>query len=406
MTRASTTFAVTDKDVDGRDKPGHDGGGRGRRRFFRIAVSLAFVLIVMTTAFAGWVASLGPLPLEASRKVSTTVVDRNGKLLRAYAMADGRWRLPVDARTAVDPGYLKLLLAYEDRRFWSHGGVDPLALGRAALQFGSRGHIVSGGSTITMQLARLLEPRRERSVYAKLRQMVRAVQLERQLSKDEILDLYLALAPFGGNLEGISAASIAYFGKEPKRLSLAEAALLVALPQSPERRRLDRYPQAAHAARDRVLARMVEDGVVSNDDAAQAKTVAVPRLRLAIKALGVGYLLWLAYKLSGSATLGKADGASLSVGFGQGVMLQFVNIKAWLLALTLVAGWIAGQPDALGRFAIVAPVMLIYAFTSNFAYAMVGALLREWLAKGSRLLWFNRAMGLVLVLTAWWMVSV
>ena len=138
-------------------------------------------------------------------------------------MADGRWRLPVDARTGVDPGYLKLLLAYEDRRFRSHAGVDPLALGRAALQLLTRGHIVSGGSTITMQLARLMEPRRERSVYAKLRQMVRALEIERQLSKDQILDLYLALAPFGGNLEGVRAASIAYFGKEPKRLSLAES---------------------------------------------------------------------------------------------------------------------------------------------------------------------------------------
>jgi penicillin-binding protein 1C len=266
--------------VDGRaGKPDHDGSGPERRRFFRIAVSLAFVFIVMTTAFAGWVASLGPLPLEQSRKVSITVVDRNGKLLRAYAMADGRWRLPVDAKISVDPTYLKLLLAYEDRRFWSHGGVDLLALGRAAVQFGTRGHIVSGGSTITMQLARLMEPRRERSLYAKLRQMVRAVQLERQLSKQEILDLYLALAPFGGNLEGIRAASLGYFGKEPKRLSLAEAALLVALPQSPEHRRLDRHPEAAHAARDRVLARMVEDGVVSNEDAAQAKAVAVPKLR-------------------------------------------------------------------------------------------------------------------------------
>src|SRR6185312_7647255 len=97
---------------------------------------------------------------------------------------------------------------------------------------------VSGGSTITMQLARLMEPRRERSVYAKLRQIVPAIELERQLSKEQILDLYLALAPFGGNLEGVRAASIAYFGKEPKRLSLAEAALLVALPQSPEHRRL------------------------------------------------------------------------------------------------------------------------------------------------------------------------
>jgi len=269
---------VADKDVDGRDKPGHDGAGGGRRRFKRIAISVVLVLLVVSAASA-WVVSLGPLPLEQARKVSTTVVDRNGKLLRAYAMADGRWRLPVDAKTAVDPGYLKLLLAYEDRRFREHHGVDPLALGRAALQLVTRGHIVSGGSTITMQLARLMEPRRERSVYAKLRQMVRAVQIERQLGKDEILDLYLALAPFGGNLEGIRAASIAYFGKEPKRLTLAESALLVALPQSPERRRLDRYPQAAHAARDRVLERMVEDGVVSPEDAAQARSAAVPGLR-------------------------------------------------------------------------------------------------------------------------------
>src|ERR1700675_101950 len=101
--------------------------------------------------------------------------------------------------------------------------------------------------------------------------MVRALEIERRMSKDQILDLYLALAPFGGNLEGIRAASLGYFGKEPKRLSLAEAALLVALPQSPERRRLDRHPQAAHTARDRVLARMVEDGGVSRDDAAQAQ---------------------------------------------------------------------------------------------------------------------------------------
>jgi penicillin-binding protein 1C len=100
-----------------------------------------------------------------------------------------------------------------------------------------------------MQLARLMEPRRERSVYAKLRQMVRAIEIERQLSKDQILDLYLALAPFGGNLEGIRAASIAYFGKEPKRLSLAEAALLVALPQSPETRRLDRSSRSARTPR-------------------------------------------------------------------------------------------------------------------------------------------------------------
>ncbi|WP_093758533.1 penicillin-binding protein 1C [Tardiphaga sp. OK245] len=266
------------QDVDGRDKPGHD----VRRGWWLIrkAVAAATVVVVLTgAATAAWVASLGPLPLDQARKISTTVIDRNGKLLRAYAMTDGRWRLPVDARTSVDPGYLNILLGYEDKRFYSHHGVDPLALGRAALQLVTRGEIVSGGSTITMQLARLIEPRQQRSISAKIRQAVRALQIERQMSKDQILDLYLALAPFGGNLEGIRAASIAYFGKEPKRLSLAESALLVALPQSPEHRRLDRHPGNARVARDRVLERMVGEGRVSAADAMQAKSVSVPKLR-------------------------------------------------------------------------------------------------------------------------------
>jgi penicillin-binding protein 1C len=243
------------------------------------AAATAVIASVAAGALAAWAVSLGPLPLTQARQISTTVVDRNGKLLRAYAMADGRWRLPVNAKTGVDPGYLDLLLAYEDRRFRSHIGVDPLALGRAVQQLLTHGHIVSGGSTITMQLARLMEPRQERSLGAKLRQAVRALQIERQLSKDEILNLYLALAPYGGNLEGIRAASLGYFGKEPKRLSLAESALLVALPQSPETRRLDRHPAAARSARDRVLERMDHEGRVSVEDAAKAKAAPVPGLR-------------------------------------------------------------------------------------------------------------------------------
>ena len=258
--------------------PADNASGWGRiRKAAIVSVAAGLVLIGV---FVTWVVSLGPLPLAQAREVSTTVVDRNGKLLRAYAMVDGRWRLPVDAKKDVDPAYLNLLLAYEDQRFESHGGIDPLALARAAFQLVTRGHIVSGGSTITMQLARLMEePRHHRSLHAKLRQMVRALEIERQMSKDQILDLYLTLAPFGGNLEGVRAASIAYFGKEPKRLSLPEAALLVALPQSPESRRLDRFPQAARAARDRVLDRMVEEHRISESDANQAKAVAVPRLR-------------------------------------------------------------------------------------------------------------------------------
>jgi penicillin-binding protein 1C len=277
LTRASTSAGGAKEGVDGRVKPGHD--DLRNRRTIRFAAAMAAAVLIATASFIAWVISLGPLPLAQARQVSTTIVDRNGKLLRAYAMADGRWRLPVEARKDVDPTYLKLLLAYEDRRFRAHHGVDPLALARAALQLVSRGHIVSGGSTITMQLARLMEPRRERSVYAKLRQILRAIEIERELDKDQILNLYLAMAPFGGNLEGVRAASIAYFGKEPKRLTLAESALLVSLPQSPETRRLDRYPEAARLGRDRVLARMVEEHVIALEEAAPAARQPVPKLR-------------------------------------------------------------------------------------------------------------------------------
>ena len=136
-----------------------------------------------------------------------------------------------------------------------------------------------------------------------------------------------------------------------------------------------------------------------------AAIVAVPALRIAIKVLGIGYLLWLAWKLTQSATMGHADSARMQVGFWQGVALQFVNIKAWLLALTIVAGWVAGQPNVLERLAVVLPVMMVFAFFSNLLYASAGAVLRGWLAQGARLLWFNRAMALMLVLTAVWMVQ-
>ncbi|VWX58342.1 Threonine/homoserine/homoserine lactone efflux protein [Burkholderiales bacterium 8X] len=137
-----------------------------------------------------------------------------------------------------------------------------------------------------------------------------------------------------------------------------------------------------------------------------ALVVAAPSLRWAIKALGVGYLFWLSWKLSQSGTLRSDEAANLSVSFTQGVMLQFLNIKAWLLALTLVAGWVAGRPDPLLRLSILLPVMLAYAFASNLAYALVGALLRQWLAHGRRLLWFNRAMAAVLVATACWLLTI
>ncbi|MEZ5828418.1 MAG: penicillin-binding protein 1C [Hyphomicrobiales bacterium] len=249
-----------------------------RRKTFYAAIGAVWIAAALAGAATGLVQSLGPAPLGENLEVSTTVLDRNGKLLRAYLTSEGRWRLPASRRD-VDPRFFDALLAYEDKRFFQHHGVDPLAMMRAAYQLVTQGHIVSGGSTLTMQVARLLEPRRERSLQAKVRQMVRAMQLEWTLDKDEILRLYLTLAPYGGNLEGIRAASLAYFGKEPRRLTLGEAALLVALPQSPENRRPDRYPDRARAARDRVLDRIAAQGEFSASEIAHAKTEPVPTAR-------------------------------------------------------------------------------------------------------------------------------
>jgi penicillin-binding protein 1C len=260
----------------------------GPRRWRRILRHAAVAMLLAVAMFAGvswwWINSLGPVPRGEGLAFSTLVVDRDGRLLRPYTTMEGRWRLPA-TRESVDPRFLAMLMAYEDRRFLSHYGVDPLALGRALSQLIANGRIVSGASTLTMQVARLLEPRSERSLLAKLRQIVRAFQLERALSKDEILALYFSLAPYGGNLEGIRAASFAYFGKEPRRLTLAESALLVALPQSPEVRRPDRSALAARAARDRVLDRLAAAGVVPADEIYRAKQETVAEGRRPMPAL-------------------------------------------------------------------------------------------------------------------------
>jgi penicillin-binding protein 1C len=221
---------------------------------------IAIAICVSAFALIAALDHIFPPDMARYRAASTEVLARDGRLLRAFTTRQGTWRLRTEP-AEVEQHYVAMLLAAEDRRFRDHPGVDPLALLRAAGQWIAHGHIVSGGSTITMQVARLLEPHR-RSLGGKLRDIVRAVQLERRYSKDEILGLYLTLAPFGGNLEGVRAASLAYFGKEPAALTDAEAALLVALPQSPTARRPDRHPEAAKAARDRLLARLAAAGAI------------------------------------------------------------------------------------------------------------------------------------------------
>ena len=251
------------------------------RTILAVAGAVALATVV---GGAWWIKSLGPVPQIAEAELSTQVLDRHGHLLRAYATPDGRWRLPATVND-VDPHFIKMLQTYEDRRFSRHWGVDPLAMARATYQWLANARVISGGSTLTMQVARLLEPRDQRTLGAKLRQIVRAIQIERTLSKDEVLSLYLTLAPYGGNLEGIRAASLAYFGKEPKKLSLGEAALLVALPQSPEWRRPDRSARAARAARDRVLDRVAKAGRVPADEVAFAKLETVTARRHPMPAL-------------------------------------------------------------------------------------------------------------------------
>lgn len=260
----------------------------------RLRPLLAGLAVAATTLVATALAldRLFPPDLSRYHDRSTEVVDANGRLLRAFTTADGKWRLKTSVDD-VDPLYLGLLKAYEDRRFDSHWGVDPLATLRAAGQLAERGRIVSGASTLSMQAARLLDPR-PRSFTTKAIQSARALQLEWRYSKREVLAIYLTLAPMGGNLEGVRAASLAYLGKEPRQLSAAEAALLVAIPQSPERRRPDRASSVAQKARDRVLERGVEHGVIDAPLYEMARSRLPPDRRLAMPMQAPHLATWLA----------------------------------------------------------------------------------------------------------------
>jgi penicillin-binding protein 1C len=220
-------------------------------------------------------------------------LDRNGAWLRALPVERGRWRIRADLER-TDPVFLHRLVAIEDARFYLHPGIDPVSLVRAAASAALTGHVRSGASTLTMQTARLLEPRR-RTLAAKLTEMLRAGQLEARFSKRQILGLYLTLAPYGGNLEGVRAASLAYFGHEPESLTDGEQALLIALPQAPEARRPDRRANAARAARAAVLDKLVRRGEIAPNQAEEAKAEPLP---------GRGGFPALAWHLAGALARG------------------------------------------------------------------------------------------------------
>ncbi len=217
----------------------------------KAALLAALVLLALAGAALG-LDRLYPPNLSRLEATGTEVLDRNGRLLAVLPAAGGVWRL----RTSVDDvsrPFLNLLVHTEDRRFWQHPGVDPVAVVRAAAQWARAGRVVSGGSTLSMQAARLLEPR-PRTLRSKLVEAARALQLEWHYGKRGVLGIWLTLAPMGGNLEGVRAGARAWFGTSAAALDPAQAALLVALPRRPEALRPDRHPEAAEQVRDRVLA--------------------------------------------------------------------------------------------------------------------------------------------------------
>ncbi len=213
--------------------------------------SLCLLALALTAATLVAADRLFPPNLSRLDNLSLAVESSNGVILSVLPSTDGYYRLPATV-SEVDPKFLNLLIKTEDKRFYEHPGVDPIAMARAVGQFFSHGHVVSGGSTLTMQVARLLTPH-PHNVIGKLQDIARALQLEAHFSKPQILAMYLTLAPYGGNIEGVRAASLIYFQQEPAHLTTAEAALLVALPRSPERLRPDRHLAAALAATRRVL---------------------------------------------------------------------------------------------------------------------------------------------------------
>lgn len=252
-------------------RPPAKGGFSPRRAAFGLLALGVFCLVGLL-----WVTARPPFPLAAlSPAPSTVVAARNGEPLRLFLAPDESWRFPVRL-AAVSPVLPRLVIAAEDRHFRRHPGVNPLALARAALANLRAGHVVSGGSTITMQLARLARPK-PRTISAKIGEALAALALERRLGKDAILERYLNMAPYGGNIVGVGAACTFYFGKTPDRLSLAEAALLTVLPRSPLRLDPLRHPAAAKDARDRLLADMARQGVVDAAAAREAAAAPLPK---------------------------------------------------------------------------------------------------------------------------------
>lgn len=243
------------------------------RRIFVLTIPLQIFIIFFVI-----LSTLYPLPKDRLfRPVSTMVYDRNGKLLRAFTASDDIWRLHCRL-DELSPLLIKMVLAYEDQWFYWHPGINPVSIIRAALTNYRAGRIVCGGSTLSMQIARMIEPK-ERTIVSKLKEVFRSLQLELAYSKDELLEIYFNLAPYGGNIEGVASASYLYFGKPPRSLSIGEIALLAALPNSPTHLRPDLHSEIALKSREKVLNRLFKMGTISRNQLEEALSEPVPASR-------------------------------------------------------------------------------------------------------------------------------
>lgn len=236
----------------------------------RLVFSLALSLCLLVAGFFC-------LPKLEGPKFSPILLDVSGEVLCTQLTEDEKWRLPIDLKD-VPPLFLKMLLSYEDKRFYSHPGIDPIALTRAIWQWIKNGRVISGGSTITMQTVRLMKPR-PRTIFYKIEEILAAFRLEFFYSKNDILKMYLSLAPYGGNVEGIRAASLTYFAQNPMQLTPAKMALLVIIPQLPTALRPHIYPTRAKVFRDKVLMRLLEKGILNTTQVQEAKSDPVPLKR-------------------------------------------------------------------------------------------------------------------------------
>ncbi len=237
-----------------------------------------WIVGICTLLLGGGLGGYIALPPDPGRlqETSQTLLDENGELLELRLTPSGHWRENTSLEE-IDPKLVQMLLAYEDNRFFDHPGVDILALGRAMWNGVTAGRITSGASTLTMQTARLMHPKLgEKNLFAKAHQMLYSLRLDWHWPKKKILEAYFTLAPYGGNIEGVKAASRGWFQKDPDHLTYSEAALLVALPQSPERRRPDRFTNIAYKAKSRVLAATQQEMAFSKSELLEYQTENLP----------------------------------------------------------------------------------------------------------------------------------